>query len=106
MSAVLFSRIGGDIASLIRTWGEEVQFRPITGMPKTVRASVQAPTPDMLIHDAQQDAFVVYIAAADMDQDPTQFDRLLIRGRERTIHAAHRTEIDGRNLAWTIQVLG
>jgi hypothetical protein len=108
MSAALatLALVGADLAKMVREYGEDVVFLPIEGGSFPMRASVQLPVIDPLINDALQDGFVVFIPPESFPQEPKQFDRLFIRGRERTIDAAHKTEAGDRNLMWTMRVVG
>jgi hypothetical protein len=98
--------MANDLASVVQMFGETVLFMPMNGPSVSVRASVQSPLVDPLIGDALQEGFIVYVPPASLPQEPQQFDRLLIRGRERTIDAAHKIEADDRNLMWSLRVLG
>jgi hypothetical protein len=93
-------------ASLVRGAGETVEVRPATGAPATVRASVQSPASAVLTNDAIQEGLLVYISPLDLAAIPQQFDKIIVRGQERTVQESHSIEADGKPLMWQMLVLG
>lgn len=94
------------LASVVRGAGETVEVRPAAGGSIVVRASVQSPISSTLTADAMQEGLLVYISPTDLAEKPQQFDKVVIRGEERTVHEAHSIEADGKPLMWQLLVLG
>jgi len=107
MSGALPSSFVGDIGGVIRGFGETVTYIPVSGAPEaTMKASVQTPTDIALVQDAAQEAFNVFVSIQDLPTVPEQFDRFLIRGRQRTVEEAHAVRASDTIIAWQIRVLG
>ena len=94
------------IAATINLYGEELTYFPFDGGSSIViKGSVQAPLEETLLGDQEQEGFFVFIAQDSLAQ-PQKFDRLLIRGRERTVEDFAETRISGVNACWVLRVVG
>jgi hypothetical protein len=59
-----------------------------------------------LVNDGYQEGFTVYVSKLDLATQPQRFDRVRIRGEERTIEESHGIEANGATLVWMLRVLG
>jgi hypothetical protein len=100
------------ITKTIRSAGEAITYTPVTetgdaGTPLSLRASVQSPAEAGLIADADQEMLVVFISTDDLEDQPTKFDRIYARGRERSLIAdAQGIGADDSIFAWQCMVTG
>lgn len=94
------------IESIIRQYGEPVEIYPRVGQSTMCSASVQRPQADQLINEMDHDAFVVYVAAGDVAQEPLKFDRIRVRGDMRTIDSVQTENYQGQPLVYMMRVLG
>jgi hypothetical protein len=97
----------GHITDVIRSHGEQVEYRAQTGgVGKIVRASVQSPADAMLVGDMDQEVFTVFIALPDLPVQPQRFDRMLLRGRERNVDGVDVEKWADTPIAWRMIVRG
>lgn len=96
----------GDIRRLIQAGGENVTVLPAGGGSTTVRASVQTPFQAGLTGDANQEGFVLFISPTDLSSMPEEFDKVVVRGLERSVVEAHAIVANGINAAWHVRVIG
>lgn len=104
--------IPADFAPIIKATiagaGEDVVWTPqSSGLPVTIRASVQRPGSALLIGDAIQEGFIVFAAGDAFGAvEPVRFDRLTISGEDRAIEEALPIQAGGIIHAWQLRVLG
>jgi hypothetical protein len=106
MNITLPPELASIIASLIRGAGEDVVLRYADGTALAVRASVQVPGQAPLFNDGYQEGFVVYLSPLDVVVPLQRFDRVEIRGDNRTVEECHGIDAGGKTLAWVLRVLG
>lgn len=94
------------IRNVILKYGEPIEFYPRQGQAVFLTASVQRPIADPLVNDYDQDAFLVYIAADDLNQEPTKFDRVRVRGDLRTIEEVQIENAKGVVLVYMLRIRG
>lgn len=91
----------------IRLFGEVVEVIYRDGDPtRSVSGSVQRPVSDSLVNDFDQDAFVVYIAIADLVKAPQKFDRLRVRGELRSVDSVQIETLKDEAICYMVRVRG
>jgi hypothetical protein len=93
------------ISAHINFFGEDVTYFPFAGGSFTIKASVQAPAEEPLIGDGEQEGFFVFVPREAISA-PEKFDRLLIRGRERTVEDVSETKVINETVCWILRVVG
>lgn len=108
MSFSIPSGMAGTIAAFLQGAGDVVVFTAQAGGPSlTLTGSVQRPSETTFVQDASQEGFVVFLAGDAFGAiTPQRFDRLAIRGEDRSIDEALPIEAGGMILAWQLRVLG
>jgi hypothetical protein len=107
MSLSLPSSFPDDITRLIEGLGEPATFTPASGAaPTALTVSVQSPMAVNLVGDAYQDLLLVYVSGKRLPTAPVKFDRITLRGSERTIHEAEAVMSGTTVLAWVLKVVG
>jgi hypothetical protein len=94
------------VTNLIRRYGEPVEIYPRVGQSTICTASVQRPQSDQLINEMDLDAFMVYVAAGDVVQEPLKFDRIRVRGDMRTIDEVQTENYEGQPVVYMMRVRG
>lgn len=101
------SSLTADIDAVIQTYGETVTYRPRDGAEQTLKASVQSAAEAGIIGELQQEGYVVFLSYRDLTTQPLQNDRIIIRGKSRTVAAdAWALSAGGTTYAWQVRVLG
>lgn len=95
------------IEKAILKYGEPIELTTAADkITRYITASVQVPVADALVNDADLTGFLVYVRPSDVPVVPQKFDRVFLRGYNRSVEEVEIETLSGITLAYILRVRG